>query len=185
MRLLLQNVKGLTFFGTGGMSRSSRPEMLWWATYDAASARCVIGPSVGTCVGGWAHDVIAACAWHDTLASLPYTQQVARVIWHKSASPFKLYSPGRGAQPRFQSWGVQFLRLGYYCRSREKKIRKVYPGISSLLPIPERYVKSWYIVRIPRGSDDIIHRLHMHCIIYILFKQSRANIKWAHIRTIK
>ena len=40
---------------------------------------------------------------------------------------------GAAARPRFQSWGVQFLALGYYCLSPEK-IRKVYPVWRSLLP---------------------------------------------------
>ena len=44
-----------------------------------------------------------------------------------------------GAQPRFQSRGVQFLGYGYYCPSPEKKFRnvRVYPVWRSLLAPPD------------------------------------------------
>ena len=45
-----------------------------------------------------------------------------------------------GVQPRFQSWGVQFLGLGYYYPSK-KKIRQVYPVWCSRLHNHSLFIK--------------------------------------------
>jgi len=50
---------------------------------------------------------------------------------------------GTAARPRFQSWGVHFLGLWYYCPSPEKFFRKVrlYLVWHSLLPPPDPHQK--------------------------------------------
>jgi len=57
-----------------------------------------------------------------------------------------------GAQPRLQSWGVQFLGLGYYYPSTEKKISRStqFGAVGYIITLysSKSYVKSWGTVQI-------------------------------------
>ena len=64
------------------------------------------------------------------------------------------YSKQAGSQPRFHSWGVQFLGQRYYCPSPEK-IRKVYPvwlGIPYLTRSTQPCIPLGSLNRVPASA---------------------------------